>query len=1195
MTVENSLWRAAYDRALALQGAGAQADALAQLKPLLGGAAPAPVQALAAQLHEQLGHYGEALRLYEALAARGPWQASLQNARGRLRAHHLRRPDEALALFDEVLTREPGNAEALFNRGNALRMLIRREEAIEAYRAVLPLHAEYAKVALLEIARQQRALHDYAGARISYLQLYHAGGGTLESIGYRLANEHHLWPPDPAAIARLAGELGARYAAQAPAVALPPPLERAPERRLRIGLVSADLWSHPVGFFLAPLLESAAARRADWFVYHNRAPQPDATTERLRARVTHWQDVADWPDERLARQIRQDGIDVLVDLSGYSAFHRLAAFAARPAPLQLSWLGYHGTTGLPFIDGVVADWHCVPAGEERFFTEPLLRLPHTRLCFTPPTDAPAVATAPVLRQGAVTFGCFQQGIKLGPQVLAAWARIAAALPQARWVLVSGDTESGDSDRDRLRRRCAEAGFAPAHLEIHGRRPMAEYLAAYAGVDLMLDTFPYPGGTTTAEALWMGVPTLTLSTPGMLGRQGEQIMKASGMPEWVTYSVDEYVARAVEAGRGAANAAWTALRPALRERLVTTPFFDGERFGRDWMALIEQRARAQAVPVPAQQARLLYYLPSFDRPFGGVKVIYEQVAALNRLGFRAFTHTPPGSRAGAYWDVQKHELPHWNPGPGDVVIAPEVMPADWLRAVKAQGASVWLLVQNWAYVAASFEGAPPGQAPSFEGALVVSDSTEAVVRRCFPQLPCWRVPPAITPVAPVAGSARAAIAYLPRKQPELARWLRAVWPRVFPDLADVEWIEIDGLPHAQVLERLRQARYFVSLQHQEGLGLPALEAMAAGCLVLGFAGVGGQEYARPDNGLWVTDGDGPSLLDTLAAALRRERSEPGAFDAMRRAGQQCVARYSPSAQDDALRQAFAEIVARSESGKAVVPSLPATWWVPVDVPGEGRSTRFYMDACGGRDQVAAAVSRAGWQAYEAPLPRVIAEFCRQRAPTFIDVGANTGFYSLLAAATGAAAVHAFEPVPEIGRMFLANVAQSGLQAKIQLHEKGLGATAARQALYLPWSGHGLIETSASLNRNFRSHHSGRLDIAVMTLDAFLDGEAADLGGRPVFIKIDVETMEPAVIQGGLRFIERHRPLMAVEILPEGDASFFERFCAVHRYRHLWLRPDRALQPSQDRIETCVDWRDHLLVPCESAAELLAQLGHALVAA
>jgi len=918
MTQADAAARATLARAEALSQAGDDDAALRALQPLLDGAtAPFEVRWLAAVLHERRAQYDEASQQIEALAARVPWHADLQNARGRLRAHQ-GRAAEALALFDEVLAREPHNADALFNRGNALRLLIRREEAIDAYRAVLPLHAGYAQAALLEIARQQQALQDFAGARISYLQLYHASGGSLDSIGYRLANEHHLWPPDPAATAQLARELGERYAAQVPSVPLPPAAVREAGRRLRIGLVSADLWSHPVGYFLEPLLASAAAQQADWFVYASRKPDADPLTARLRARASVWHEVAAWDDPRLARQVRDDGVDVLVDLAGYSAHHRLAAFAARPAPLQLSWLGYHGTTGLPYIDAVIADPVCVPHDESHFFSEPLLRLPSTRLCFAPHPAAPPIAPAPVLRHGAVTFGCVQRAEKIGAPVLAAWARIANALPQARWVLVVGDAESDGSDHDRLRRRAAAAGFAPAQLQILGRQPYADYLAGYAQVDLLLDTFPYPGGTTTAEALWQGVPTLTLSVPGMLGRQGEQILKAAGMPQWVTYSEDDYVATAVERGRSAPTAAWSALRPGMRERLVATPLFDAERFGRDWMSAVQslwQDRAGQAQDRSAERAprspRIVFLVPEVRGPTGGVKVICEHAARLREQGFDAWLYLPSGSNADSFWDLQVPALPDWRPAADDLVIVPEVMPGASIADVRRHGCRIVLLVQNWITAHECLTGWPDPGTPPFDAVIAVSRVTQELAQRYLPQLPCWTVPPAVplfaAPIPSGEGAAQEAIAIMPRKRPADAAYLRRMWPIAFPDLADVPWVEIDDLSHAEVMARLRRARYFVSLQDREGFGLPALEAMAAGCLVLGFTGLGGDEYANADNGVWLAGDRVPELLDALASAIRQERRNPGCHDAMRAAAQAMAAQYSLDQQAINVSQAYTAII------------------------------------------------------------------------------------------------------------------------------------------------------------------------------------------------------------------------------------------------------------------------------------------------
>ena len=262
----------------------------------------------------------------------------------------------------------------------------------------------------------------------------------------------------------------------------------------------------------------------------------------------------------------------------------------------------------------------------------------------------------------------------------------------------------------------------------------------------------------------------------------------------------------------------------------------------------------------------------------------------------------------------------------------------------------------------------------------------------------------------------------------------------------------------------------------------------------------------------------------------------------------------------------------------------TFWVQIDLELDGLSSRFYMNDCGGRDQVVAAVNQGGWRGYEPPLPTVLAKICKGWNPVFIDVGANTGYYSLLAAAAGASRVYAFEPVPSIYKIFSANIAESALQGKITTYDTGIGETEGSFTLYLPLDGHGLIETSASLNKDFRAQHSAQMEVAVTTLDAFGQQQAAALAGQQVLMKIDVETLEPQVIKGGYQFIEKYRPVIAIEILPGSDVAFFEKFCAEQNYDHIWLRPDQPLNVSAHGIETSLHMRDHLLIPHEKAGAL-----------
>jgi FkbM family methyltransferase len=277
------------------------------------------------------------------------------------------------------------------------------------------------------------------------------------------------------------------------------------------------------------------------------------------------------------------------------------------------------------------------------------------------------------------------------------------------------------------------------------------------------------------------------------------------------------------------------------------------------------------------------------------------------------------------------------------------------------------------------------------------------------------------------------------------------------------------------------------------------------------------------------------------------------------------------------------------------SVTGSYWIQIDVRLRDRLTRFYMQDCGGRDQVVRAVAAGGWTAYERPLPSIVARLCETWSPVVIDVGANTGYYSLLAASTGATRVLAFEPEPNIRALFASNVRESALGNRIQVSECALSDQRdTTMALHLPDAGHGLIETSASLNPQFRARHSGRIDVPVTTLDAFwgaLDLESANPSARDakdMVLKIDVESLEPQVLRGASRLIETRRPVIALELLPNTDKAFFARFMAERRYTRFHLKPSGQLSSRKDVADLSNEHRDHLLVPDESISRLAEAL-------
>ena len=346
--------------------------------------------------------------------------------------------------------------------------------------------------------------------------------------------------------------------------------------RLKIGFVSGDLRMHAVVFFLESVLSNLNPEKFELFAY-SMNPQNDAVTERIRSRFTKWTPITAMTDEDVARTIYKDEIDILIDLAGHSPYNRLPVFAWKPAPVQVSWLGYLASTGVTGMDYILADPVSVPKENHGQFTEDVWYLPDSLFCFMPPEDNAklAVAPLPALRNGHIVFGSFQRINKLSDATLMLWGRVLKAMPEARLVLCNSFM-SVESAREKMLSRLMAAGIARERVSLLPGKPNREdHLAIYADVDIVLDTFPYPGATTTCEALWMGVPTVTLAGQTMLGRIGASLMTCAKLQEWVAQSEEEYVARSVQHAGDIVSLG--RLRAGLREQVRETSLFDAVRF------------------------------------------------------------------------------------------------------------------------------------------------------------------------------------------------------------------------------------------------------------------------------------------------------------------------------------------------------------------------------------------------------------------------------------------------------------------------------------------------------------------------------------------------------------------------------------------------------------------------------------------
>lgn len=490
---------------------------------------------------------------------------------------HLARYDEAEQVYRRMLGMSPDDAKAFVGLAKTQKEAGRSREALLSVGQALKLDPGFAPAInvcagiLLDTGRADEALDVYRRAlALNPDGLFNVHSNLLLAMNYQAGASQD-------ALLAEAKAFGARAARSARAQGTHDNVPD-PERRLRVGLVSGDLGLHPVGFFLANVLEAVDPDRLELFAYAT-AHRRDALNDRLRAAVSNWRDARSevLDDEALAQCIRDDGIDILVDLAGHTGGSRLPVFAWKPAPVQVGWLGYFATTGVSAMDYILADRWVLPPEEESHFVERPWRLPDAYYCFSPPEFEIEVGSLPAMQSGRITFGCFNSLAKINDHVIACWARVLDVVPGSRLMLKTkalGDPSVAADYRERFARH----GIGSDRLIMEGASPRAEYLAAYNRVDIALDPFPFPGGTTSIEGLWMGVPVLSLKGGRFISHQGETILQNVGLPEWIAVDEEDYVAKA--AAFAGDLAALAALRAGLRQRLLKSPLCDAPRFARN---------------------------------------------------------------------------------------------------------------------------------------------------------------------------------------------------------------------------------------------------------------------------------------------------------------------------------------------------------------------------------------------------------------------------------------------------------------------------------------------------------------------------------------------------------------------------------------------------------------------------------------
>lgn len=365
------------------------------------------------------------------------------------------------------------------------------------------------------------------------------------------------------------------------------------KEKIVVGFVSGDIRTHPVGYFIENVLNEFNRKYNSEFeiiVYHNHFHY-DKITYSVKSKCAHWRDINGVSDYSVYEMIKDDGVDILIDLSGHTDKNRLSLFAARPAKIQATWLGYFATTGLSEIDYVLTDPVSSPPSDQRFFTEKFAYLKNTRLCFTPPVDVVEVIEPPSRTNGYITFGCFQNISKINAEVLEAWGLIMQALPSSRLLLKARHLDVPDNI-ERFRKFFAARGIDEYRVTIEPDEDRLVYLNTYNRIDICLDTFPFPGGTTTAEALWMATPILTMKGYNMVSRQGELFMNSVHLGDWVADNVSEYVTKAIRFSRDFSMI--QNIKGSLRAIALKSPVFDSERFADDLMVLLTSLVNKRSV-------------------------------------------------------------------------------------------------------------------------------------------------------------------------------------------------------------------------------------------------------------------------------------------------------------------------------------------------------------------------------------------------------------------------------------------------------------------------------------------------------------------------------------------------------------------------------------------------------------------------
>jgi protein O-GlcNAc transferase len=524
---------------------------------------------------QKIGQVDSAIASYQrALAIKPDYAAAYSNLGSCLQT--IGQVQRAGVCYRRALEIQPDLAEAHMNLGCAFQHLLQYEDAETCYRQALALEPNNTETHC-NLGRMLRDIGKLGDAEACFRtaleikpDLHQARSELLFVLLYTASHTPLYYLGQARKFGRIVAETaGTRFSAWQC---------KAQPRRLRVGLVSGDLRIHPVGYFLEGLLSHINPDRIELIAYPNHYEE-DELTARIRPCFSAWEPLFGKNDEAAAHLIHDDGVHVLLDVSSHTGNNRLPMFARKPAPVQATWLGLPSTSGLEEMDYVLGDPYAIPAEFESHFSEAVWRMPESCLCLTVPDSPVKVAPLPALSAGYVTFGSFNHLTKMTDEIVAVWARVLKSVPNSRLFLNTKQL-SDPAVCEKTLQRFVSCGIAPERLQMSGTLASRDdHLAAYNKVDIALDTFPYTGVTTSAEALWMGVPVLSRLGDRFISRTAGSIAHNAGLPDWIAADEDEYVAKAVASASDLQRLA--ALRAGLRQQVLASPLFDAPLFARNF--------------------------------------------------------------------------------------------------------------------------------------------------------------------------------------------------------------------------------------------------------------------------------------------------------------------------------------------------------------------------------------------------------------------------------------------------------------------------------------------------------------------------------------------------------------------------------------------------------------------------------------